>query len=373
MSISSGTVNYPSDFDLNPLSGSSTLNYVIDQERNPITGIVSVSGTLIRGLQINTPYSIIQKIEETLGLNPQSTYNTVSERLDNITFSGSTGVYVSISGDTMVGTLYAPTISGTIISGGNYSIDGHMIPTVSGISDLGSVSNPFRTVYADDLVDTSGTSMFLKIDGSNSMTGTLNAPVISGTIISGDTAVISTITSISVFSDLISGTTISGLTATLPTINSTDITSTNIYSNLISGTNISGDSIYKNGTEIGDIYVDVTGDTITGTLNVDVLSGTTISGGSIYQNGSELSTLYVDITGDTMTGTLNAPVLSGTLISGDTITSIDLTSSNIYSNLISGTNISGDTIYENGDRIIVSGVNLGTATEVFSGKTVITQ
>ncbi len=245
--------------------------------------------------------------------SPSMPFRTVYA--DNIVSSGSTGEFVNITGDTMTGPLYLPVLSGTIISGDTYSVEGHVIPVYSGVSDLGSADFPFRTVYADDLVDMSGSSMFLKIDGSNSMTGTLNGPVISGTIISGD-------------------------------------------------------SIYKGGIEISNLYVNVTGDTITGTLNVDVLSGTTISGNyaniptidsilinssvisgtvisgdSLYIGGTEISDIYVDIAGDSMTGTLNVPVLSGTTISGNTI-------------------------YENGDRVIVSGTNLGTSIEIFSGKNV---
>ena len=77
MSLNSGTTNYPSNYDLYPTSGSSTLTYVIDQERSPITGLIMVSGTPIRGLQVNTVYGIIQAIEQTLGINPQSIYGDI--------------------------------------------------------------------------------------------------------------------------------------------------------------------------------------------------------------------------------------------------------------------------------------------------------
>ena len=142
--ISSGQSNYPNDFDLFPTSGASTLIYVVDQERDPITGIILVSGTPTKGLQINSPYTIIQKIEQTLGKNPQGIYSTVDERITNLV--AGLGVYVHSSGDSMFGNLSAG---------------------VSGTYNIGSASSPFNIIYANQFIG-SGT-------GGGSGTGTITS------------------------------------------------------------------------------------------------------------------------------------------------------------------------------------------------------
>ena len=103
---------YPSGYDLN-VSGS-TMTYVYDETRDPNTGNVISSGSQIIGIQVNTGYTAINNIEQTLGLNPQGSYATVAARISNIeTISGS-NAFVRKVGDSMSGNLQL--ISGAGIS-----------------------------------------------------------------------------------------------------------------------------------------------------------------------------------------------------------------------------------------------------------------
>ena len=95
------------------------------------------------------------------------------------------GNYLELATASGIASGYLPLVGGTL-TGNLYLSGASILPVTSGTSDLGSAANPFRFIFGDDLVDTSGTSMFLHRDGSNSMFGTLNGPVFSGTVISGD-------------------------------------------------------------------------------------------------------------------------------------------------------------------------------------------
>jgi hypothetical protein len=101
------------------------------------------------------------------------------------------GNYVLKAGDVMTGGLYLPLLSGNVISGNlatinDLTIVNSILPQTSGNVDLGSQAKPFRTIYADDIVDTSGSSNFVRRTG-DTMTGPLYVPTLSGNIISGDT------------------------------------------------------------------------------------------------------------------------------------------------------------------------------------------
>jgi hypothetical protein len=83
------------------------------------------------------------------------------------------------------------------------------------------------------------------------------------------------------------------------------------YTTLIQFSNHTGDtSIHHTITELDGLYVNITGDTMTGQLNVPTISATTISANTITINGSSLTDIFVHITGDTMTGNLTVPTLS---------------------------------------------------------------
>ena len=152
MAIASGSSNYPSNFDLFPTSGTPTLSYVIDQERSPITGLITMSGTKIQGIQVNSVYTILQTIEKTLGLNPQSVFADVNARFNAIAISGvGAGVYVPISGGTMMGYL------GTI---------------ASGTHNLGEPGVPFANLYVDNIISPNSFQFVHK--SGDTMTGDLN-------------------------------------------------------------------------------------------------------------------------------------------------------------------------------------------------------
>jgi hypothetical protein len=111
-SITSGISIYPSGFDLN--ASGATMVYVADEVRDPFTGNVVTSGSEILGVQINTAYTAINNIEQTLGLNPQGDFSTVADRILSFeTISGS-NAYVKKIGDVMTGNL--SLISGAAIS-----------------------------------------------------------------------------------------------------------------------------------------------------------------------------------------------------------------------------------------------------------------
>ena len=175
---------------------------------------------------------------------------------------------------------------------------------VSGSSSLGTLSVPFKGVYTDNIV----------INGSIGLPGTINA-------------------------------------------------------NVISGTTISGNSIFMNGVSLDAIYANISGDTFTGPVFAPVLSGTFISGNTLTLSGQLQGSNAI------FSGVVDASVLSGTTISGVnaffqniTITN-PVTYTTLNANLISGTTISGQTIYENGQQVINSGVGLGNVTVTNSNGT----
>jgi len=236
-----GTSNYPNDFDLIPTTGTATLEYVLDQIRDPSTGIISQSGTQIISLALNTVYTILQEIEETIGLNPQGIYSDVTDRLDWMQQSGTFGAVLR-SGDSMFGdltmtgsTIFVDSLSSTglswILSGNsnlltsgtfnitneggpielfatnnnNIDLSGNTISISyqnavisglgtlligaesgttffnsiyaagSGTQDIGSASNPFGTIYADQVVSTGIASDYVNVAG-----GTFSGNVIFG-------------------------------------------------------------------------------------------------------------------------------------------------------------------------------------------------
>jgi len=76
------------------------------------------------------------------------------------------------TGDTMTGNLI-------MASGAN------IFTAVSGVNTIGSPSNPFEAVYANFVVSSGSQGQFVNISG-DTMTGPLYVPVLSGTVISGN-------------------------------------------------------------------------------------------------------------------------------------------------------------------------------------------
>lgn len=112
--INSGLSIYPSGYDLN--ASGSTMAFVYDETRDPYTGNVTSSGSQIVGLQVNTGYTAINNIEQTLGINPQGNYSTVGARILAFESVSGSSAFVKRVGDSMSGNL--SMISGASISVG---------------------------------------------------------------------------------------------------------------------------------------------------------------------------------------------------------------------------------------------------------------
>jgi hypothetical protein len=198
MSIASGSTLYPVDYDLFPSgTGTATIAYVADEQRDPNTGVILVSGDTIIGKDINAAYTIINQIENILGLDPQlgiATSTTVSDRIAYLEASGNT-VFVKTAGDTMTGalrmsgssTIYVNSLSSSGIAWAN---DGN----VSFNSSNGNVT--LNTNNGNLLVSTQASA---EIDANNitlSATGTasISAPIAT---IKGDIYVSGNITPLS--------------------------------------------------------------------------------------------------------------------------------------------------------------------------------
>ena len=128
MAFITGTSNYPGDFDVDPtgLSVNPSLEFVLDEIRDGVTGVVTQSGNKVVAIDVNSIYSITDKIERVLGTNPQDTFDTVASRLNYLAYSGVLA-FLPITGGSMAGALTVPSgldfnVHSIISSGLNWTI-----------------------------------------------------------------------------------------------------------------------------------------------------------------------------------------------------------------------------------------------------------
>ena len=314
-------------------------NYIRNVYADNITASSLGSGSTINGAIIQNP-QLSGNLAALSGATIGSSGNPLSTLyVSNIVSNVSTGVYVSKAGDSMTGNL---TMTGTA----------NILTANSGTTNIGSVSSPFGTIYANNIVSTGSSAQYV-LKAGDTMTGILNVPQIqytgnlnlSGTVSVNtyagqilDQAQQITLTTAGGGAIIVNGQTQTqllnnGVLKSVITASGTDLydniwpntsgtlsvgTATNpfhaIYADNIIPTNVSG---------VG-LYVLKVGDTMVGTLNfssgvgIQLLQSGTSNVGSvasplnaIYANnyygagGASLLGAYVATTGGTMTGNLN--------------------------------------------------------------------
>jgi len=234
--------------------------------------------------------------------------------------------FLQTSGGTMYGDLF-------VSSGAN------ILPLVSGINNLGTPSTPFGTIYANFVISSGSTGQFVNISG-DTMTGPLNVPVLSGSIISGNTIYQNGIQIIN------SGIGLGSVSVTKAgetlTISGTQYI---LPSNVVQSASSSGIGypVYNSQSGSNLIFNSISG---LGTNNVSLFNGTLLVSGTatslpsnvvtsgigqgnvnVTQSGSVLTisgTQYV-LPSSVSFSTINAGVVSGTIISGNTATIQNLT------------------------------------------------
>lgn len=117
MSFITGSSNFPADFDLFPTGTgvNATVAYVLDEIRDT-NGVVIQSGNTITAVEVNSVYTIIDKVEHVLGVNPEGSYADVATRLTALSTSGP-NVFLPVTG----GSLSGPV---TFQSGATVSLQG---------------------------------------------------------------------------------------------------------------------------------------------------------------------------------------------------------------------------------------------------------
>ncbi len=135
-----------------------------------IQGATLGDPTLTGTITLGTSSSIVSAGSGTVNLgSPSNPIGTIYA--SNIVTAESTGNFISKFGDTMLGDL---TIASNILASG------------SGVNNIGSLTNPFGTIYADNIVSTGASGQFVLKTG-DSMSG----PLVLDTIYSTGTLVMS--------------------------------------------------------------------------------------------------------------------------------------------------------------------------------------
>jgi hypothetical protein len=240
----SGTSNYPTNYDLFPTGvTTATVSYVLDQIRDSGTGIISQSGVAVVALDMNSAYTIVQRIEETLGLDPQGGFDTVVERLEYI--EGVSGLsFVATSGGTMTGAL---VMLGASISVNTLASTGltWMLLGNSTITSSGAV-----TINSTGSLTLSPSSNALNITSNSILANTVNSQIYATNLneLSGNTI------SLLSASGVITNRVILPSTSGNINIGSADYPFGTIYADLISSSGANGSYVKSSGgTVFGDL------------------------------------------------------------------------------------------------------------------------
>jgi hypothetical protein len=179
-----GNSNYPENYDLQPTGATTpTVSYVLDQLRDSGTGIITQSGDYVIARQVNSIYTIIQKMQEVVGINPEDIFNSLADRLNYLQYSGSLA-FVALTGGTMLGDLTvdspATLITNNIASSGliwdmtgtsNITSDGQIyLIAETGItisSTGGSASFDVNDFLVDSIVSDLVASSTLSLSGTD--------------------------------------------------------------------------------------------------------------------------------------------------------------------------------------------------------------
>lgn len=224
-----GSSNYPSNLDLLPTGSTSpTISYVLDEIRDG-NGVVIQSGNKITAIEVNSIYTIIDKVENVLGYNPEGSFADVSSRLNNMQFSGSLA-FLHLSG----GNIFGPVdfISGSTLTVTNMVGD-NLTTILSGNTNIYSSGNIGLASTGNltiSVANASITGLALTIAGSNVV---MNGNA-SNTLSSSVNQIVLTAASTSINSSIIP------LTGSSVDVGSTGSFINNLYVNNIISTGIGG-------------------------------------------------------------------------------------------------------------------------------------
>ena len=184
-------------------------------------------------------------------------------------------------------------------------LTGNIYPNTSGSSYIGISSNPFSGVFANQAT-ISGIPIN-PISGV-SVAGQFNASISNGILYLNDSMdiqypAVTTQYALAIWSGVAG----SGLLNSKVVLDSTGSV---LQAPVISGNIISGNTIYRQGVEINSIYAALSGASFTGQVSAPIISGTTLSGNNVYINAALSGTKAY------FTQFVNANVLSGTIVSG---------------------------------------------------------
>jgi len=354
----------------------STFSRVKNQITNFVTGLTE---SIYAKLSHLHTISNITNLTEELNTKASLSAATFTEQLNASTFSATTlSASTIISAGTNISSLFIKT-GGDSVSGDYY---------ITGGVDAMSFNADYIRISGTDL-----DNLFVNVTG-DTVSGQLNVSALSATTLSANT-IISAGTNISSLFIKTGGDSISG----------------DYYiTGGVDAMSFNGDYLRLGGVDIANLFVNVTGDTIT-TLSATTLSANTIiSAGTNIENifikngggnvsgdyyitggvdamsfnadyirisGTDLDNLFVNVTGDTVSGQLNVSALSATTLSASTIISAGTNISSLFIKT-GGDSVSGDyyitgavdAMSFNADYIRISGTDLDNLFVNVTGDTV---
>jgi len=300
MAYITGTSNYPQDYDINPTGAGvePALAFVLDEIRDPITGVVTQSGNTVVAVDVNSIYSINDKVERTLGVNPQDTFGSVAERLDYLAYSGVLA-FLPITGGSMAGALTIP--SGIEFNASNIVSSGLIWTVSTGAS-----------IIVDGGITLAGTGNFRLSSSNLYLAGTL----LEGTgnninFLANNDAVLSGTNSVSLKASGNEVVMESGATTLTHDLTPTVAQSGNV--NLGSADAYFGTLYVNDLATTGGSFVPVTGGNFLGDVNITGANLNLSSGAGILNDVASVNNLGSSgyPFGDIYTTTLNASFVSG--------------------------------------------------------------
>jgi len=290
--------------------------------------VFTLSGTSISGASIfDSGNRVVTSVNSQSGPTVNLTTTNINEGTNLYYTEARVSANTSVSGNTLVIAYVSGVATQNTIDISNVS--GVAFSAVQGGSNVGGQTNifstkngtnlEFNTVQGLGIVSITTVGNVVQISGSTSAgTGDVTGPVSStdnavalfnggtGKVIKNSNIVISNSTN-TLNAPVLSGTTISGNTATITTINNTNLNgSTGLFTTTVNSPTLSGTTI-NNDTFNG----------ATGVFSVlgraSVISGTTISGNTLSLAGQFTGSTAV------FSSVVNASVMSGTTVSGNTV------------------------------------------------------
>jgi hypothetical protein len=301
-----GNSNYPDNYDLNPTGATTpTISYVLDEIRDENTGVITQSGDTIIAEHVNTIYTIIQHMQQTLGLDITDVFNTLQDRLNYLQYSGNLA-FVPLSGGSMFGDLEIQ--SGSDLLANSVISDDFTLVSTTGVG----VSSATVAITASSglTITTTGSSATINTGDFtvDSSLATINST--NGLYLSGNSIILNSTGNVTVNASILPG------VDSLYDLGSTGLKFANIYANNLT---TSGGTFSL--TTLSGSFVSKSGDTLSGDLTLDsgisilpIASGDGFVGSAILP----LSGIYTkQLNASFVSGLSPITVLSNIVITGN--------------------------------------------------------